>query len=63
MTALSWNMEGSSGRAFEAGFRVNRTGREDTMNFYDKKTRKIISTVIITIVILAMVIPLLSYAL
>ncbi len=33
------------------------------MNFYDKKTRKIISTVIIVIVILAMIIPMLSYAL
>lgn len=33
------------------------------MNFYDKKTRRIISTVIIAIVILAMIIPMLSYAL
>lgn len=32
------------------------------MNFYDKKTRKIISTIIIAVIILAMVIPLLSYA-
>ncbi len=33
------------------------------MNWYSKKTRKIISTVIIVILVLAMVIPLLSYAL
>ena len=33
------------------------------MNWYSKKTRKIISTVIIGIVVLAMVVPLLSYAL
>ncbi len=33
------------------------------MNWYSKKTRKIISTVIIVIVVLAMVVPLLSYAL
>ena len=33
------------------------------MNWYSKKTRKVISTVIIVILLLAMVIPLLSYAL
>ncbi len=33
------------------------------MNWYSKKTRKVISTVIIVILVLAMVIPLLSYAL
>lgn len=33
------------------------------MNWYSKKTRKIISTVIIVIVVLAMIVPLLSYAL
>ena len=33
------------------------------MNGYSKKTRKVISTVIIVILVLAMVIPLLSYAL
>ncbi len=32
------------------------------MNFYDRKTRKIISTIIIAVIILAMVIPLLLYA-
>lgn len=32
------------------------------MNFYNKKTRKIISAIIIAIIILAMVIPMLSYA-
>ncbi len=32
------------------------------MNWYSKKTRKIISTIIIVIVVLAMVVPLLSYA-
>ncbi len=33
------------------------------MNFYDKKTRKVISTIIIAVIILAMVVPMLSYAL
>ena len=33
------------------------------MNWYSKKNRKIISTGIIVIVVLAMVVPLLSYAL
>ena len=33
------------------------------MNWYSKKTRKVISTVIIVILVLAMVSPLLSYAL
>ncbi len=33
------------------------------MNWYSKKTRKIISTVIIVIVVLAMIVPLLTYAL
>ena len=33
------------------------------MNWYSKKTRKVISTVIIVILVLEMVIPLLSYAL
>ncbi len=33
------------------------------MNWYSKKTRKIISTVIIAIIVLAMIVPLLSYAL
>ena len=33
------------------------------MNWYSKKTRKVISTVIIVILVLAMVIHLLSYAL
>ena len=32
------------------------------MNWYSKKTRKIISTVIIAIIVLAMIVPLLSYA-
>ena len=33
------------------------------MNWYDKKSRKIISTIIIVIVVLAMILPLLTYAL
>ena len=33
------------------------------MNWYSKRTRKIISTVIIVIVVAAMIVPLLSYAL
>lgn len=33
------------------------------MNFYDKKPRKIISTIIIVILVIAMVVPMLSYAL
>ena len=33
------------------------------MNFYDKKSRKIISTVIIVILVIAMVVPMLRYAL
>ncbi len=33
------------------------------MNFYDKKSRKIISTVIIVILVIAMVVPMLTYAL
>ncbi len=33
------------------------------MNWYDKKSRKIISTVIIVIIVLAMVLPMLTYAL
>ncbi len=33
------------------------------MNWYDKKSRKIISTVIILILVVAMVVPMLAYAL
>ena len=33
------------------------------MNFYDKKSRKIISTIIIVILVIAMVVPMLIYAL
>ncbi len=33
------------------------------MNWYDKKSRKIISTIIIIIVVLAMILPMLTYAL
>ncbi len=33
------------------------------MNLYNKKTRKIISTVIIVILVLAMVVPMIAYAL
>ncbi len=33
------------------------------MNWYDKKSRKIISTIIIVIVVLAMILPMLTYAL
>lgn len=33
------------------------------MNFYDKKSRKIISTIIIVILVVAMVVPMLAYAL
>ncbi len=33
------------------------------MNIYDKKHRKIFSTIIIVIVVIAMVVPILSYAL
>ena len=33
------------------------------MNLYDKKSRKIISTVIIVILVIAMVVPMLTYAL
>ena len=33
------------------------------MNFYDKKSRKIISTIIIVILVIARVVPMLSYAL
>ena len=33
------------------------------MNFYDKKSRKIISTIIIVILVIAMVVTMLSYAL
>ena len=33
------------------------------MNWYDKKSRKIISTIIIVIVVLAMILPMLNYAL
>lgn len=33
------------------------------MNFYDKKSRKIISTIIIVILVIAMVVPMLAYAL
>lgn len=33
------------------------------MNWYSKKTRKIISTIIIVVLVLAMIIPMLSYAL
>ena len=32
------------------------------MNWYDKKSRKIISTIIIVIVVLAMILPMLTYA-
>lgn len=33
------------------------------MNWYDKKSRKIISTIIIVIVVLAMILPMLTYVL
>ncbi len=33
------------------------------MNWYDKKSRKVISTVIIVILVVAMVVPMLAYAL
>ena len=33
------------------------------MNWYDKNSRKIISTIIIVIVVLAMILPMLTYAL
>ena len=33
------------------------------MNFYDKKSRKVISTLIIVILVIAMVVPMLAYAL
>ena len=33
------------------------------MNFYDKKSRKVISTIIIVILVVAMVVPMLAYAL
>ena len=33
------------------------------MNWYDKKSRKISSTIIIVIVVLAMILPMLTYAL
>lgn len=33
------------------------------MNWYDKKSRKIISTIIIVILVVAMVVPMLTYAL
>lgn len=33
------------------------------MNWYDRKSRKIISTIIIVIVVLAMILPMLTYAL
>ena len=32
------------------------------MNWYDKKSRKVISTIIIVIVVLAMILPMLTYA-
>lgn len=33
------------------------------INFYDKKSRKVISTIIIVILVFAMIVPLLAYAL
>ena len=33
------------------------------MNWYAKKSRKVISTIIIVIVVLAMILPMLTYAL
>lgn len=33
------------------------------MNWYDKKSRKVISTVIIVFLVLAMIVPMLAYAL
>ena len=33
------------------------------MNFYDKKSRKVISTIIIVLLVVAMVVPMLAYAL
>ena len=53
-------MEEFSVQVSEAPLR--KMGREEKMNFYDRKTRKIISTIIIAVIILAMVIPLLLYA-
>ena len=57
MTGLFWSMGGFCAEC-QAPAEM-----EEKMNFYDKKTRKVISTVIIVIIILAMVIPILSYAL
>ncbi len=33
------------------------------MNWYDKKSRKVISTIIIVFLVLAMIVPMLAYAL
>ncbi len=33
------------------------------MNWYDKKSRKVISTIIIVLLVVAMVVPMLAYAL
>lgn len=33
------------------------------MNWYDKKSRKVISTIIIIVLVLAMIVPMLAYAL
>jgi hypothetical protein len=57
LTGLFWSMDESCAE------RQMPAEMEEKMNFYDKKTRKIISTVIIVVIILAMVIPILSYAL
>jgi hypothetical protein len=36
--------------------------RGDTMNFHNKKTRKVLSTVIIIVLVLAMIVPVLLSA-
>lgn len=33
------------------------------MNWYSKKSRKIISTIIIVVIVIAMIVPMLAYAL
>ena len=36
---------------------------DNTINWYDKKSRKVISTIIIVFLVLAMIVPMLAYAL
>ena len=62
MIKLFWSTEGFPEEDREL-LGKTQGDRRIQMNFYSKKSKKIMSTIIIVIVVLAMVIPVLAYAL